>query len=94
MSNLPIPYDHKGISNLNNPILLATNRFLMEVKRDYPETTAKTYFSKMKIFNEWVEGFSMSNDTRSDLKAFRAFLIERYTSGSSINLCLSVVRSF
>jgi len=48
----------------------------------------------MKIFNEWIEGFSMTQDTREDLKAFRSWLTERYTSASSINLTLSVVRKF
>ncbi len=94
MSNLPIPYDHGKVSAANNPVLIAADRFMLEVKRDHSISTYKTYRAKIGIFTSFVTAFGDVECHRELLKGFRAHLRSRYSNASSINLALSVVRSF
>ncbi len=93
MSQAMIPY-HGQQSTVTILTLSHTHRFLITTKRDKALSTYKTYSSKIKIFNEWLQGFSMTQDMSEDLKAFRSWLTDRYTSANTINLTLSVVRQF
>jgi len=79
---------------MSNLMLAATNRFLIEVRRDKSLSTYKTYSAKIKIFIAFINSFPMSTDARADLKAFRSHLRATYSNASTINLCLSVVRTF
>ena len=89
-----IIHHNSNLTPVSNLMISATNRFLIETKRDKAETTYNTYKAKIKVFNSFIESFSMSQDMRADLKAFRSWLTDRYTSASTINLTLSVVRQF
>jgi len=92
---------NSNLTAVGNLFIAATNRFLKEIKRDLSESTYKTYAAKMKLYTQYMEEFphpttpeAMQRDLRGYLKGFSGFLRERYTSASSINLGLSVVRSF
>ncbi len=84
-----------------NLFVAATNRYLMEVKRDRPLSTYKTYAAKMKLYVQYMSTNAhpttpeaMQQYLRDYLKGFSSFLQAHYTSASTINLSLSVIRSF
>ena len=100
MSHAIITHTH-ALSPVGNLINAAINRFLIETKRDRSEGTYKTYSAKMKLYREYLQTSphpstpeEMQRQLREYLKGFSAFLKQRYTSASSINLGLSVIRSF
>jgi len=98
MSKLIIPEPEEILNNLmviqseKKKLLVAMQVFLVKTARDKPVTTYKTYCSKMKVYQSFIEGFDLSGNTREDLKAFKSHLRDKYSSANTINLTLSVVR--
>jgi len=93
MSKALILYNNQ-VQTTRNPLVVAVDRFLAEVRRDLSESTYRTYSAKIKIFKTYINSFGDGLAHAELLKTFKSSLREGDYSPATINLTLSVVRSF